>query len=326
MHQGASAIPALWVSGTTYSIGDEVASTLNFKRYKRKTNGAGTTDPKNDATNWERTYWYYKGDYCTEQELPTCTADVAHRSEITMLDVRGGFKIGDDLWYGFSIFIPASGDANGDPALDLSALHSYLFPWQLHDAPDPGEISRNPPLWLSLYGPATEQPSNIGGVDPVTSGVDPTQWRLGGWWDADAIQTNRTYDGSYRSGDALGTWKTGDMGRWTDFVVHYRPHYLASQGITEVWKNGVKIDMNGSAAGETYFGGNAPNDQYAPFMKVGTYGRNWAASELVPRDWPKVLTYYIDGLKVALAPATPYGSSSTSSCAYQRVAPSGTSH
>lgn len=43
-----------WVSGTTYAIGDARYSTIDFQTYRRKTNGAGTTDPAQDTTNWER--------------------------------------------------------------------------------------------------------------------------------------------------------------------------------------------------------------------------------------------------------------------------------
>jgi len=43
----------IWVSGTTYAIGDGRFSPINFQTYRRKTNGAGTTDPSLDATNWE---------------------------------------------------------------------------------------------------------------------------------------------------------------------------------------------------------------------------------------------------------------------------------
>lgn len=43
----------LWVSGTTYPIGDAVYSPITFMTYRRKTNGAGTTDPSADTTNWE---------------------------------------------------------------------------------------------------------------------------------------------------------------------------------------------------------------------------------------------------------------------------------
>lgn len=42
----------LWVSGTTYAIGDRRYSPANGLLYRRKTAGAGTTDPSSDTTNW----------------------------------------------------------------------------------------------------------------------------------------------------------------------------------------------------------------------------------------------------------------------------------
>jgi len=42
----------IWVSGTTYSIGVNRFSPINFLTYRRKTAGAGTTDPSLDSTNW----------------------------------------------------------------------------------------------------------------------------------------------------------------------------------------------------------------------------------------------------------------------------------
>lgn len=41
-----------WVSGTTYAEGIAVWSPLNYFAYRRKTAGAGTTDPSLDTTNW----------------------------------------------------------------------------------------------------------------------------------------------------------------------------------------------------------------------------------------------------------------------------------
>lgn len=41
-----------WVSGTTYSAGSVVYSTINYLSYRRKTTGGGTTDPSLDSTNW----------------------------------------------------------------------------------------------------------------------------------------------------------------------------------------------------------------------------------------------------------------------------------
>lgn len=42
----------LWVSGTTYAVGALVYSPVNGRTYRRRTAGAGTTDPSLDATNW----------------------------------------------------------------------------------------------------------------------------------------------------------------------------------------------------------------------------------------------------------------------------------
>lgn len=47
-----SSVPA-WVSGTTYTQGQSVWSPLTFQTFRRRTNGAGTTDPSSDSTNWE---------------------------------------------------------------------------------------------------------------------------------------------------------------------------------------------------------------------------------------------------------------------------------
>jgi hypothetical protein len=43
-----------WVFGTTYAIGDARWSPINFQTYRRKTVGAGTTDPASDSTNWSQ--------------------------------------------------------------------------------------------------------------------------------------------------------------------------------------------------------------------------------------------------------------------------------
>jgi hypothetical protein len=42
----------LWVSGTTYAINDTRISPSDWQAYRRKTAGAGTTDPSADTTNW----------------------------------------------------------------------------------------------------------------------------------------------------------------------------------------------------------------------------------------------------------------------------------
>lgn len=48
----AAAGAAKWVSGTTYAEGAVVWSPSTYFVYRRKTAGAGTTDPASDSTNW----------------------------------------------------------------------------------------------------------------------------------------------------------------------------------------------------------------------------------------------------------------------------------
>lgn len=47
-----AAAASKWVSGTSYTEGNAVWSPADFRTYRRKTNGAGTTDPSVDTTNW----------------------------------------------------------------------------------------------------------------------------------------------------------------------------------------------------------------------------------------------------------------------------------
>ena len=48
----AASNAAPWVSGATYDAGDVVWSPINALSYRRKTAGAGTTDPSADSANW----------------------------------------------------------------------------------------------------------------------------------------------------------------------------------------------------------------------------------------------------------------------------------
>lgn len=48
----ATANVTKWISGTSYTEGQNVWSPIDFKTYRRKITGAGTTDPSLDAVNW----------------------------------------------------------------------------------------------------------------------------------------------------------------------------------------------------------------------------------------------------------------------------------
>lgn len=43
----------IWVTGTTYAVGDARFSPNDLMTYRRKTAGAGSTDPQLDPTNWQ---------------------------------------------------------------------------------------------------------------------------------------------------------------------------------------------------------------------------------------------------------------------------------
>lgn len=48
----ASSGAIAWVSGATYAVGDPRWSPISGRVYRRRTSGAGTTDPSADPTNW----------------------------------------------------------------------------------------------------------------------------------------------------------------------------------------------------------------------------------------------------------------------------------
>ena len=43
----------LWISGGSYTIGQQVISPTDYCAYVRKTDGTGATDPSSDTTNWQ---------------------------------------------------------------------------------------------------------------------------------------------------------------------------------------------------------------------------------------------------------------------------------
>lgn len=76
----ASSSAQLWVSGTTYSIGTVVYSPITASTYRRKTAGAGTTDPSADSTNWYPVILDASTNYPVIQ--PTLNLDFANRKSL----------------------------------------------------------------------------------------------------------------------------------------------------------------------------------------------------------------------------------------------------
>ena len=80
-----------WVSGTTYPVGAKVWSLINGRVHVRRVAGAGTTDPANDATNWE--------DVVGGQRIRITSATTLQVRKLYELDSSGG---------PFSVTLPAS--------------------------------------------------------------------------------------------------------------------------------------------------------------------------------------------------------------------------
>lgn len=86
-----SAGAVAWVSGTTYAVGAKVWSLINGRVHVRRVAGAGTTDPANDATNWE--------DVIGGQRIRITSATTLQVRKLYELDSSGG---------AFNVTLPAS--------------------------------------------------------------------------------------------------------------------------------------------------------------------------------------------------------------------------
>jgi hypothetical protein len=169
------------------------------------------------------------GDYAMRTSLDRYNDPVSYRTEIVPDDQT--FNVGDEVWYGFSIYLPDEYVA--DSVWEITA--------QWHGRPDfdIGEDWRNPPLALHSADGA---------------------WRVSNLWDSkpNTFESGeKVYDGS--DSFELGPYETG---RWTDWVFHLRWSYEAD-GLLQIWQDGeLVVDRPGP---------NTFNDQEGPYFKMGIY-------------------------------------------------------
>lgn len=152
------------------------------------------------------------GKYAARFELRRTDADVANSKRAEILppspydgsNITGG--VGDERWFGFSIFIPKDWVDDNTSAEELV--------WQVHDIPDSCEDFRSPPVSLLV----------IGG-----------NFVFEKEWDSRACTPGNRMEGVKRF--PIGALKKG---QWNDFVVHVKWSY-GSDGFTQVWRDGTML-------------------------------------------------------------------------------------
>jgi len=96
---------ALWVSGTTYVVGDKRYSPANGLLYRRIVAGAGTTDPSADSTNWLLMSVQAPNIVTHSGATATLVKNAHNECSYTSGPVTAVFpatpSVGDWLWLGF---------------------------------------------------------------------------------------------------------------------------------------------------------------------------------------------------------------------------------
>ncbi len=124
---------AVWVTGTTYATGDVRYSPTDLQTYRRVTNGAGSTDPSSDATNWTKAI---KPVTNVTRSVRTSNTIIGISDVGTLIDITSGtftqmFSAAATLGNGWCCYIRNAGD--GDVTLDPNAselidgLTSYVM-------------------------------------------------------------------------------------------------------------------------------------------------------------------------------------------------------
>lgn len=127
---------AVWVSGTSYTAGEVRYSPVDFLNYRRKTNGAGTTDPSVDVTNWQLLTKTSAGG------SDTTTSAV----DITLTSTSGRLQIVEMTAPGKKITAPVATTLNkGAPIFVIRNAGLYRFAFHKNDGTfvcyiQPGQI------------------------------------------------------------------------------------------------------------------------------------------------------------------------------------------
>lgn len=175
----------------------------------------------------------------------------SHRAEAVIPGAAKKMMFERDYWYGFSVFLPEDWRVTGNKELIA----------QFHSSPDPEDAKLGPPVAIRVgKGGAWEILSRAEGFDRDSGSM---LWTL-----------NDVHE---------------DAGRWSDWVVHFKPSYEAS-GVMRIWKDSELVAER--------YGKNTYKDQIGPYFKMGIYAPDWkdrACGD--PATHQK--TVYLDSLRIA---------------------------
>lgn len=180
----------------------------------------------------------------------------SYRSEVVIPGLAKNLEYEKDYWYGFSSYLPSSWEVSYKYEL-IAQFHSALDPWD--------EKGIGPPV-------------------SIRSG------RNGDW----EIVSRKEGDtrGKSRIWTLNSVWE--DVGKWTDWVIHYKPSF-GPNGVLQVWKDGALV--------VDHYGPNAMDDQRGPYFKMGIYKPYWKNEDNSGRA---TKTIHHDALRIASGPNASY--------------------
>lgn len=179
----------------------------------------------------------------------------SYRAEAVIPGNAKKMEFDEDYWYGFSVYLPQDWEVSGRNEV-IAQFHSTL---------DPGDKANGPPM-------------------SIRAGTG--NWEI----------VNRA-EGDKRAGGKVWTlnsvWE--DVGKWTDWVIHYKPSY-GNKGVLRIWKDGSLVVQR--------YGKNTYQDRVGPYFKMGLY-MNWKKRNCCDPG-VRAKTVYHDALRIASGPRAGY--------------------
>lgn len=195
--------------------------------------------------------------------LSRANSSTSYRTEVSA--AKNLLEFNKTHWFGFSIYTPAN--------WEISSSWEVLF--QLHH--QPVDWDKHVPSFSPLLAIRIDSNSD--------------RYLVRQYY----VQTPESRHQASDRKQAFATTLPGAVakGRWTDWVVEYRPDWRSTSdggtGVTRIWRDGARVI--------DYRGPNAINAQNTPYFKFGVYKSRWK-----DRNWSdpvKERLYYFDEVRVS---------------------------